>query len=117
MISDLKGVHSFPVAEALIGDILTLENDVPPSKKDIEGFSHLEGVEFVELPSKEIDILLSAEFAWSWMGMALRGAVWDSPTKLSAQLRAAPRCAALYLVLALILVLCLTLITPKKLYP
>ena len=74
MISDLGGVHSFPVAEALIGDILTLENDVPPSKKDIEGFSHLEGVEFVELPSKEIDILLSAEFAWSWMGGEVRRA-------------------------------------------
>ena len=68
MISDLRGVNSFPVAEALVGDILTLENDVPPTKKDIEGFSHLEGVEFDELPNKEIGILLSVEFAWSWMG-------------------------------------------------
>ena len=52
----------------MIGDILTLESDVPPTKKDIEGFRHLEGVEFDELPNKEIGMLLSAEFAWSWMG-------------------------------------------------
>ena len=71
-LSDLGGVHSFPVSGALIGDVLTLENDVPPTKKDIEGFSHLEGVEFDELPSKEIGILLSAEFAWSWMGGEVR---------------------------------------------
>ena len=32
------------------------------------GFSHLEGIEFDELPNKEIGILLSSEFAWSWMG-------------------------------------------------
>ena len=68
MISDLKGVYSFPVTEALIGDILTLENDIPPTKRDIEGFSHLDGVEFDELPNKEIGMLLSVEFAWSWMG-------------------------------------------------
>ena len=67
-ISNLGGEYSFPVAKALVGDILTLESDVPPSKKDIEGFSHLEGIEFDELPNKEIGILLSAEFGWSWMG-------------------------------------------------
>ena len=64
-ISNLGGEYSFPVSKALIGDILTLENDVPPTKKDIEGYSHLEGIEFDELPNKEIGILLSAEFAWS----------------------------------------------------
>ena len=71
-ISDLRGTYTFPVTRALVGDILTLENDVPPSKKDIEGFSHLEGIEFDELPSKEIGILLSSEFAWSWMGGEVR---------------------------------------------
>merc|ERR1712015_128694 len=71
-ISNLGGEFSFPVSKALIGDILTLENDVPPTKKDIEGFSHLEGIEFDELPNKEIGILLSAEFAWSWMGGEVR---------------------------------------------
>ena len=67
-ISNLGGEISFPVSKALVGDILTLENDVPPTKKDIEGFSHLEGIEFDELQNKEIGILLSSEFAWSWMG-------------------------------------------------
>ena len=67
-LGNLKGDYSFDVPNALVGSILTLENDVPPSKKDIEGFSHLEGIEFDELPNKEIGILLSAEFAWSWMG-------------------------------------------------
>ena len=68
----MRGTYTFPVSKALVGDILTLENDVPPSKKDIEGFSHLEGIEFDELPSKEIGILLSSEFAWSWMGGEVR---------------------------------------------
>ena len=67
-LSDLGGAYTFNVSNALIGDILTLESDVPPTKKDIEGFSHLEGIDFDELPNKEIGILLSAEFAWSWMG-------------------------------------------------
>ena len=71
-ISNLGGEYSFPVAKALVGDILTLENDVPPTKKDIEGYSHLEGIEFDELPNKEIGILLSAEFGWSWMGGDVR---------------------------------------------
>ena len=67
-LSDLGGAYTFNVSNALIGDILTLESDVPPTKKDIEGFNHLEGIDFDELPNKEIGILLSAEFAWSWMG-------------------------------------------------
>ena len=67
-LTDLGGAYTFNVSNALIGDILTLESDVPPTKKDIEGFRHLEGVEFDELPNKEIGMLLSAEFAWSWMG-------------------------------------------------
>ena len=41
MISDWKGAHSFPVTEALTGDNLALENDIPPTKRVIEGFSHL----------------------------------------------------------------------------
>ena len=67
-VSNLKGDYNFDVSKALVGNILTLEGDVPPSKKDIEGFSHLEGVEFEELPNKEIGMILSADFAWSWMG-------------------------------------------------
>merc|ERR1712015_154913 len=68
MISNLGGEYSFSVSKALVGDILTLENDVPPTKKDIEGFTHLEGIKFDELPNKEIGILLSSELAWWWMG-------------------------------------------------
>ena len=71
-LTNLGGAYTINVSNALIRDILTLENDVPPTKKDIEGFSHLEGVEFDELPNKEIGILLSAEFAWSWMGGEVR---------------------------------------------
>ena len=67
-LGNLKGDYSFDVPNALVGNILTLENDIPPSKKDIDGFSHLEGIEFDELPNKDIGLLLSAEFAWSWTG-------------------------------------------------
>ena len=63
----------------MIGDILTLESDVTPTKKDIEGFRHLEGVEFDELPNKEIGMLLSAEFAWSWMGGECRRGAQEEP--------------------------------------
>ena len=67
-LSDLGGEFTFPVSSALVGDILTLESDVPPTAADIEGFSHLEGVTFDELPDKSIGVLLSVEYAWSWTG-------------------------------------------------
>ena len=67
-LSDLGGEFTFPVSNALVGDILTLESDVPPTAADIEGFSHLEGVTFDELPDKSIGVLLSVKYAWSWTG-------------------------------------------------
>ena len=78
-LGNLKRDYSFPVPNALVGSILTLENDVPPTKKDIEGFAHLEGIKFDELPNKEIGLLLSAEFAWSWMGEIVDEAPLGSP--------------------------------------
>ena len=41
MISDLGGVHSFPVSGALVGDVLTLENG-KIFERDISKIVHLE---------------------------------------------------------------------------
>ena len=82
-VSNLKGDYNFDVSKALVGNILTLEGDVPPSKKDIESFSHLEGVEFEELPNKEIGMILSADFAWSWMGGECRKGAQNEPVSFS----------------------------------
>merc|ERR1712055_522647 len=48
------------------------KSEVPPTAADIEGFSHLEGVTFNELPDKNIGVLLSVKYAWSWMGGEVR---------------------------------------------
>ena len=78
-LSNLDGDYNFDVSKALVGDMLTLEGDVPPSNKDVEGFSHLEGVNFEELPDKKIGMILSAEYAWSWMGGECRRGARGEP--------------------------------------
>ena len=79
-VSNLNGDYNFDVSKALVSNILTLEGDVPPTKKDIEGFSHLEGVDLPEeLPSKEVGLILSADFAWGWLGGECRRGAQDEP--------------------------------------
>ena len=68
-LGNLKGDYFRNVKEAIVDrTILTLDNDIPPTNKELEGLDYAEGVEFEELDSKEIGIILSAEFANSWMG-------------------------------------------------
>ena len=79
-VSNLEGDYNFDVPRALVSNILTLEGDIPPTKKDIEGYSHLEGIELPEvLPSKEVGLILSADFAWGWLGGDCRRGARNEP--------------------------------------
>ena len=79
-IGSLDGNYSFNVSNALVANILTAEGDRPPTQRDIEGFSHLDGVVLPdELPNKEIGLILSSDYAWGWMGGDCRRGAPDEP--------------------------------------
>jgi len=79
-LTNLEGNYDFPVSRALVSDILTLEGDVPPTQNDIKGYSHLEGVELPdELPDKKVGLILSADYAWGWLGGDCRRGARDEP--------------------------------------
>ena len=66
-IEPLDGTFKVDVNKALVAEILTTENDQPPTQGDIEEHPYLEGtVHFEELDTDHIGIILSARHAWTW---------------------------------------------------
>ena len=53
-VENLGGEWNFKVRNAIVGKILTTEEDAPPKNAEIQGLEYLEGVSFSELPSEEI---------------------------------------------------------------
>ena len=79
-MGNLAGDYNFDVSKALVSDVLTLEGDKPPTKSDIDGYSHLEGVVLPELlPDKDIGLILSADYAWGWLGGECRRGAQNEP--------------------------------------
>ena len=78
-IEPLDGAFRLAVNNALVGDILTTENDHVPTQADVENYKYLEGiVEFTELDDGSVDLMLGAKWAFTWE----RGErVYDGPNK------------------------------------
>ena len=57
----------FTVKDALVGEVLTTEDDNPPRNNDVTPYRYLDGVVFDELESDLVGIILGAPFAWLWM--------------------------------------------------
>ena len=67
MVESLDGNTKLQVDEALVGEILTTEHEMPPTIEDIAAHPYMEGiVSFEELEDTHIGVLLSARFAYTW---------------------------------------------------
>ena len=51
-IESLDGEYSALVNEALVGNILTGENEVPPSRRDLSGCPYLSDIDFPEVKGR-----------------------------------------------------------------
>ena len=78
-ISNLHGDLSFPVSQALVTDFLATEEDMPPRNDEISGMEYLDGVSFQELDSDDVDIILSIDYGWTWLGGEVRRSTPDKP--------------------------------------
>ena len=66
-VEPLDGSFKVQLTNVLVGDILSTEDDRPPCLEDIQDYPHLEGiVTFTELENDNIDMIISAEHAWTW---------------------------------------------------
>ena len=77
-IESLNGEMMVPL-EAVILNFLTTEDDAPPRNEEIKDYEHMEGVKFEELEHEEVSMLLSSEYAWTWLGGELRRSTTDKP--------------------------------------
>ena len=62
----LDGSVDIPISQALV-DSLTADKEHPPRNIETEGHPYLEGVWFDELSSDTVDIILSSEYAYTWL--------------------------------------------------
>jgi len=54
------------VKDAVVGDILTTERDIPLTNKDLVGHSYLEDVDLLELKDKTVGVILDVQFFGKW---------------------------------------------------
>ena len=67
MVESLDAKCKLDITEALVGQILTAEDERPPSNDDIEKYPYLEGiVTFQELDDGHVGLILSAKYAHTW---------------------------------------------------
>ena len=78
-ISNLTGDTTLEIKNAVVVDNLTTESDIPPTNEEIKGEWYLNGVSFVELPEKSVDLLIPIEYAWCWLGGEMRRSTTDKP--------------------------------------
>ena len=81
-IANLEGNLVINVKEAVVMDILTTEEDKPPSNDEIKDVDYLEDVSFDELEEKTVGMLIGMRHAWTWLGGEVRRSTPDKPLAL-----------------------------------
>ena len=71
-IQNLKGDISLTITQALVNDFLTMAEDHPPKNEEISHLDYMQGVEFEELDHSDVDIILSVDHSWTWLGGEVR---------------------------------------------
>ena len=77
-IESIDGETMVPL-EAVVLNFLTTEDDEPPRNEEIKEYEYMEGVKFDELENEGVSMLLSSEYAWTWLGGELRRSTTDKP--------------------------------------
>ena len=76
-VRNMTGDLTLPIDDALVTDQLTMDGDRPPRNKEVQGHAYLEDVTFEELPNDTVDVVLSAEFGYTWLGGEVRRSTPD----------------------------------------
>ena len=71
-VSNLDGDLRIRVVEALVSDNLTTKGDIPPTNEEIAHLEYMGGVVFQELETDEIDLILSVDHSYYWLGCETR---------------------------------------------
>ena len=74
----LDGSYKAEVEDVLVGKFPESTRDIPPAKRDLSSFSHLEGIEFIDLEAK-VEAIISIAHAEAWTGMEIRRGIGRSP--------------------------------------
>ena len=70
-VESLDGEYSVLVNEALVGNILTSENEVPPSRRDLTGCPHLSDITFPDVEGS-VEVILGAAHIAAWLPLDFR---------------------------------------------
>ena len=81
-VANLEGNLVLNVKDAVVMDILTTEEDLPPTNDEIEGVDYLEDVSFEELTDKSVGMLIGMKHSWTWLGGEVRRSTPDKPLAL-----------------------------------
>ena len=76
-INNLSKDMCLPIDDAMVAERLTMDGDRPPKNAEILGYPYLNGVSFVELENEDVDVVLSAEFGYTWLGGEVRRSTPD----------------------------------------
>ena len=77
MVHNLSGDVHLPIDDAMVADRLTMDGDRPPKNAELNGHAYLHGVSFTELEKDDVDVVLSAEFGYTWLGGEVRRSTPD----------------------------------------
>ena len=76
-VASLEGDLELKVTQALISDFLTAGEDKPPTNAEVAHLDYMKGVSFKELANTEVDLLLSVDHSWTWLGGEMRRSTSD----------------------------------------
>ena len=65
-VEPLDGSFSIDVNKALVGNILSAENERPLGQSDVKGLDYLSDITIEELPNKTIGVILGSRYAYTW---------------------------------------------------
>ena len=77
-IESLDGEYSCEIDRALVGDLTVTGNDIPPAKRDLSKFRHLDGIEFADIDS-DVEMVLSVAHVYTLFGKEMRTGKTSEP--------------------------------------
>ena len=78
-IEALDGSLAIKVEKALMGELITSKDELPPTNDDIKGYDYMKDVIFDTCEDKTIGLIISAKHAWTWLQSDLRFGNTDQP--------------------------------------
>ena len=84
-VESLDGEYICEIHEALVGDLPLTENDIPPAKRDLSAYSHLNDLEYDDFDA-DIEILMCVAHAPSMYGPEMRIGKTNEPIAIKTPL-------------------------------